>query len=281
MLLLVGCSGGVLDPHGPVGSEERSLILTAAALMLVVVVPVVVLAIAFAVRYRASNPRAAYRPDWSHSRALELAVWVVPCLIVGALGYLTWTRSHSLDPFRPLPGGGTPLSIQVVSLDWKWLFIYPGEQVASVNEVAFPAGTPVDFSVTADTVMNSFFIPQLGSQIYSMAGMRTHVHLSASQPGRYEGFSANFSGDGFSRMRFEALALSPAGYRAWLAAARQRGRPLDWQAYRDLAAPSQDVPVQYFHPVRGGLFDAVVSRYASTGGRGPAGARPQEHARAG
>ena len=261
-LLLAGCSGGVLDPRGRVGMEERSLILTAAALMLIVVVPVIVLTITFAVRYRASSRKAVYRADWSHSRPLEIVVWVVPCLIVGALGYLAWTRSHSLDPFRPLSSAEPPVSIQVVSLDWKWLFIYPAEHVASVNEVAFPVGTPVDFSVTSDTVMNSFFIPQLGSQIYSMAGMRTQLHLEASTPGRYAGLSANFSGDGFSRMRFAALALSAGGYRSWLERARRTGQVLDWSAYRELAAPSENAPVRYFSGVQAGLFNKVVDEYA-------------------
>jgi len=263
VIFLGGCStASVLDPKGPIGADEKSLILTAAILMLVVVVPVIVMTIVFAVRYRDSNPKATYSPDWSHSRVIESVVWIVPCLIVASLAWLGWTRSHSLDPFRPIASQARPVAIQVVSLDWKWLFIYPDEHVASVNEVAFPVNTPVDFSVTSGSVMNSFFIPQLGSQIYSMAGMQTQVHLVANAAGRYAGLSANFSGPGFSRMTFTALAMSATGYRQWLAAARQSPQRLDWMSYRRLARPSENAPVEYFSSVEPHLFADVIAQYA-------------------
>jgi cytochrome o ubiquinol oxidase subunit 2 len=251
----------LLDPKGRIGAEEKSLILTAAVLMLIVIVPVIVMAIAFAWRYRASNRRARYSPEWSHSRVLEATIWVVPILIVSVLGYLAWTRSHSLDPFRPLASSVPPVRIQVVSLDWKWLFIYPDEHVAAVNEVAFPVNTPVDFFVTADTVMNSFFIPQLGSQIYTMAGMQTQVHLVANHEGDYAGISANFSGPGFSGMTFTARALSDGGYQAWLARARGSAAALDAASYARLQRPSEYVPVQYFSSVQPRLFDTIVRQY--------------------
>ena len=221
-LLLDGCSTmAVLDPKGQIGAQEKSLILTAAVLMLIVVVPVIVMTILFAWRYRTSNTKARYSPDWSHSRVIESVVWIVPLLIVSALAYLAWTRAHSLDPFRSIVSSGKPVEIQVVSLDWKWVFIYPDRRVAAVNQVAFPVNVPVDFSVTSDTVMNSFFIPRLGSQIYAMAGMETRLHLVANRVGSYRGLSANFSGKGFSGMTFTALALSPADYQRWISRAGQ------------------------------------------------------------
>jgi len=259
---LEGCSSvTVLDPKGRVGAEERSLILTAAALMLIVIVPVIIMVIAFAWRYRASNARARYSPDWSHSRPIEISVWIVPIVIVSILGYLGWTMSHSLDPYRPIISKAEPVTIQVVSLNWKWLFIYPSEHVAAVNEVAFPVNTPVDFFLTSDTVMNSFFIPQLGSQIYTMAGMQTQLHLVANHAGRYDGLSANFSGPGFSGMTFTARAMSRAGYQHWLQRASESPQKLDRASYGRLARPSEHNPVEYFSSVGPHLFSAIVKEY--------------------
>lgn len=263
---------GVLDPMGQVGAEEKSLILTAAVLMLIVVVPVIIMTITFAWRYRASNTRARYSPEWSHSRLIEVSVWLVPVIIVSILGYLGWTRSHSLDPFKPIASPVEPVTIQVVSLDWKWLFIYPGEGVAAVNEVAFPVHTPIDFLLTADTVMNSFFIPQLGSQIYTMAGMQTQLHLVADHEGTYAGLSANFSGPGFSGMTFAARALSGEAYRQWLQRARASPGKLDRESYRRLARPSAGNSVQYFSSVEPHLFSEVLTEYTG-GGKGMIGMR--------
>lgn len=184
-LLLSGCQWVVLDPKGPIGLQERSIIITATVLMLLVVVPVIALILIFAWRYRASNEKADYRPDWSHSNTIEAVVWLIPCLIIAALGVITWRSSHTLDPYRPLDSKVRPLRIDAVALDWKWLFIYPDQRVATVNEVAFPANVPVEFHITSATVMNAFFIPQLGSQIYAMAGMQTELHLLANEPGTY------------------------------------------------------------------------------------------------
>jgi len=259
---LEGCSNvTVLDPKGQVGAEEKSLILTAAVLMLIVIVPVIIMAITFAWRYRASNARARYSPDWSHSRPIEISVWLVPIVIVSILGYLGWTRSHSLDPFKPITSKAEPVTIQVVSLNWKWLFIYPYEHVAAVNEVAFPVHTPVDFFLTSDTVMNSFFIPQLGSQIYTMAGMQTQLHLIANHEGTYAGLSANFSGPGFSGMTFTARALSEVGYRQWLRRASESPEKLDKASYGRLARPSENNSVEYCSAVEPHLFSAIVKEY--------------------
>ncbi len=260
---MTGCASlTVLDPRGPVGEQERSLIVTAAVLMLIVIVPVIVMTVLFAWRFRAANTRAPYDPAWSHSLPLEIAVWAVPLIIVTILGYLAWGRSHTLDPFRPIASTATPVEVQVVSLDWKWLFIYPQEGVAAVNEMAFPVNTPVSFSVTSDTVMNSFFIPQLGSQIYAMPGMQTQLHLVADHPGRYAGLSANFSGRGFSGMTFTAIATTADGYRQWIAAARASPLRLDRAAWMRLEKPSANAPVAYFSGVQPRLFSEVLREYA-------------------
>ena len=253
----------ILDPKGQVGAAEKSLILTAAALMLIVIIPVIIMTVVFAWRYRASNKKATYSPEWAHSRPLEIIVWVVPLCIVSILAYLAWTRSHALDPFRPIEPGRSALTVQVISLDWKWLFIYPDQHVAAVNEVAFPVNTPVNFLLTSDTVMNSFFIPRLGSQIYTMAGMQTQLHLVADSVGSYHGLSANFSGQGFSGMTFTARAMSAADFQDWLGRARSAARPLDRAAYAMLARPSQDNPVEYFSPVEPKLFAGVLDKYAA------------------
>lgn len=212
-LLLGGCDMTLFNPKGQVGMDERTLIITATLLMLIVVIPVIVMTLAFAWKYRASNTQAEYKPDWHHSNRIEAVVWLVPCVIIAILGWITWESTHKLDPYRPLDSEVKPVTIQAVSLDWKWLFIYPEQGIATVNEIAFPKDTPVNFQITSDSVMNSFFIPQLGSQIYSMAGMMTKLHLIANEEGVFDGISANYSGGGFSGMRFKAIATSEQGFR--------------------------------------------------------------------
>jgi cytochrome o ubiquinol oxidase subunit 2 len=257
-LLLGGCNWVVLDPKGPVGMQERSLIITATVLMLLVVVPVIALTLVFAWRYRASNDKAEYRPDWAHSGRIEAVVWLIPCVIVSILGVLAWRSSHELDPYRPLASHVKPIRIDAVALDWKWLFIYPDQKIATVNQVAFPANVPVDFHVTSATVMNSFFIPRLGSQIYAMANMQTQVHLMASATGTFHGLSSNFSGDGFSGMTFSALALTPRGFDAWLKKVKASPTSLDGAAYRQLARPSENNPVEYYSQVMPHLFAQLL-----------------------
>jgi cytochrome o ubiquinol oxidase subunit II len=263
VLLLAGCNFDVLDPQGRVGSDEKSLILTSTWAMLIVVVPVIVLTLFFAWRYRASNRTAMYLPKWSHSNAIEVAVWSIPALIVLFLANLTWTSTHALDPYRPLPSRIKPISVDVVALDWKWLFIYPDLGIASVNQMAMPVGTPVDFHITSDTVMNSFFIPQLGSQIYAMAGMVTQLHLIADKAGDYAGMSANFSGPGFSDMKFRALAVPDSEFVQWVQKLRNAPDHLDAAAYHKLAAPSEANPVAYFSQVDPQLFHSIAMEHNS------------------
>jgi len=270
-LLLAGCRFVVLDPSGPIAAKEKQLILISTALMLLVVLPVIILTLIFAFWYRASNTRANAMPTWAHSNAIEVVVWTVPLLIVITLGWLAWTTTHALDPYRPLEGNGTPtLEIDVVALDWKWLFVYPGENIATVNEVAFPVDTPVRFQITSDTVMNSFFIPGLAGQIYAMAGMRTELSLIANKAGTFGGLSANYSGAGFSGMRFKALAMSPADFDAWTRKVASSGQPLDAAAFDDLARDKSNSPVVYYAPGNPGLLQGLIDKYRHT--------PPPEHA---
>jgi cytochrome o ubiquinol oxidase subunit II len=257
-LLLGGCNWGVLDPQGPIGEDERSLIVEATLLMLLIVVPVIVLVVAFAWRYRASNTRAKYPPDWEHSNAVATVMVLAPVTIVSILAVLAWQTSHRLDPFKPIESDARPVAIDVVALDWKWLFIYPQLRVATVNEIAFPTNVPVDFRITSGSVMNSFFIPQLGSQVYAMGGMQTKLSLVASRAGRYAGLSANYSGGGFSDMKFQAIASDEPSYERWIAKVKAAPQSLSDDVYLALAKPSEKHPVEYFSSVAPDLFDRIV-----------------------
>lgn len=199
-VMLSGCNMVLMNPKGAIGVEQRTLIITAIALMLIVVIPVIFMAFAFAWKYRASNKDAKYSPNWSHSNKIEAVVWTIPIIIIAILGTITWKTTHELDPFKPIVTDKKPMTIEVVSLDWKWLFIYPEQGIATVNELAFPKDVPVEFKITSNSVMNSFFIPQLGGQIYAMAGMQTKLHLIGNEAGKYDGISSSFSGRGFSGM---------------------------------------------------------------------------------
>jgi cytochrome o ubiquinol oxidase subunit 2 len=256
--LLGGCSGGVLDPAGPVAAGERTLLFNSLGVMLAIVVPTILATLAFAWWFRAGNAKARHLPDWSYSGRLELLVWSVPTLVVIFLGGMTWIASHDLDPARPLVGRAAPLRVEVVSLDWKWLFIYPDLGIASVNRLVVPVDTPVSFRITSATVMNSFFVPQLGSQIYAMSGMTARLNLQADRPGVYHGLSAHYSGKGFPGMTFRAHAVSPQQFAGWLAQARQSGRALDRSAYLELLKDSENVAPYSYRAVAPGLFDAVV-----------------------
>ncbi len=250
---------GVLDPQGPVADAQRTILSNASAIMVAVVVPVIVLALAFAWWFRAGNRWARRDPDWAYSGAIELTVWAIPTLVVLFLGGIAWIGSHALAPARPLAGGAAPLDVQVVSLDWKWLFIYPALGVASVDRLVVPAGTPLRLQLTSASVMNSFFVPQLGSQIYTMAGMTTTLHLRADRPGRYAGLSAQFSGDGFSDMRFDCDALPPAGFEQWLAGVRATPAVLDAPRYAELARPGAAASATAFGRVAPGLFQGILA----------------------
>jgi cytochrome o ubiquinol oxidase subunit 2 len=257
-VLLGGCQLDVLSPKGDIGVHERSLIFTATGLMLLVVVPVIVLTLWFAWRYRASNTKATYAPKWAHSNAIEAVMWGIPCVIIAILAWITWTSTHKLDPYRPLASKVKPVTIQAVSLDWKWLFIYPDYGVASVNQIAFPVDVPVKFEITSGTVMNAFFIPRLGSQVYAMAGMQTQLHLIAREQGSYEGLSSNYSGAGFSDMHFKAIATSAQGFKDWIGKARAVPATLDANAYQSLLKPSERVPVSYYGSVAPGMFAHIL-----------------------
>ncbi|MHB1541400.1 MAG: ubiquinol oxidase subunit II [Steroidobacteraceae bacterium] len=265
-LLLSGCHWAVLDPAGPIGVAEKWIIDTAIGLMLLVVGPVIVLTLMIVWRYRASNTKARYEPDWCHSTKIELTMWGIPIVIVCILGVIAWRGSHQLNPFRPILSNVKPVHIEAVAMDWKWLFIYPNHNVASVNEVAMPVGVPVVFHITSATVMNSFFIPRLGSQIYAMANMQTADNLVASAPGTYRGISANFSGGGFSGMVFKVKAMPESDYKRWLAKAGSSTRTLDDKEYLALDKPSSDVPVTYYAHVDPDLFAQILNGKLAPGG---------------
>ncbi|PXV61485.1 cytochrome bo3 quinol oxidase subunit 2 [Dyella jiangningensis] len=260
-VLLSGCNMEVLSPKGDVGAHEKSLILIALGLMAVVAIPVIAMTLWFAWRYRSSNKKATYAPNWSHSTKIEVVVWTIPAIIIVILAVITWTSSHALDPYKPLESEAKPVTVQVVSMDWKWLFVYPEYGVASVNELAFPTDRPVNFQITSDSVMNAFFIPQLGSQIYAMAGMETKLHLIAREPGTYAGLSSNFSGEGFSDMHFKAIATSEDGFNEWIAKAKASQASLDDAGYKALAQPSEKVPVAYYGNVAPNLFVGVINKH--------------------
>jgi cytochrome o ubiquinol oxidase subunit 2 len=249
---------GVLDPQGPVARAERLILLDATAIMLAVIAPVIVGALLCAWWFRAGNLKARYTPDWAYSGRLEVIVWSIPAMIVLFLGGIGWLSSHDLDPYKPLDSTAKPIEVQVVSLDWKWLFIYPDEGIASVNRLVVPAGVPIHFRLTSATVMNSFFIPQLGSQIYTMAGMATQLSLLADRPGDYQGLSAQFSGDGFSDMHFDAEAMPEAGFADWVSRTRAAGPALDQDGYAALARESKAVAPYTYRSVMPQLFEQIV-----------------------
>jgi cytochrome o ubiquinol oxidase subunit 2 len=265
---LGGCSVALFDPHGPVGQAEKTILLDSLAIMLAIVVPTIVGALAVAWWYRAGNTKARYLPHWEFSGRIELVVWAIPLMTIILLGGVTWIGSHQLDPARPLASKSGPLEIQVVSLDWKWLFIYPDARVASVNELVVPAGVPLHFSLTSASVWNTFFVPQLGSMIYTMNGMTTQLNLQADEPGTFRGLSGHFSGDGFSDMNFQVRALPAAGFAAWLKSARDGGRALDSAGYNALARQGSLVAPTLYAVVEADLFQRIVTR-ALPPGPGP------------
>jgi cytochrome o ubiquinol oxidase subunit 2 len=273
LFLAGGCSGGVLDPAGPVGEAERTILFNALGIMLAIVVPVIVATLAFAWWYRASNTKARYLPNWAYSGRLEVVVWAIPILVIMFLGGIAWIGAHDLDPPKPLASTSKPLEVQVVALDWKWLFIYPDHGVASVNQLVVPAGVPIHFSLTSASVMNAFFVPQLGSMIYTMNGMATQLHLQADRPGVFHGLSAQFSGDGFPDMEFEVHAVPPEQFEGWMAAARRAGPVLDAAAYAQLARQSLGVHPFTYRAVQPRLFNEVVTQQLPPG-PGPTRGKP-------
>ena len=265
LLQLGGCGlvhAPVLDPHGVIALSERDLLFGIAGLMLIVVVPVFVLTFWFAWHYRASNVSARYMPDWSYSAALDAVVWLVPALLVGTIAYLVWDDTHHLDPYKPIPAAAAPLEVDAVALDWKWLFIYPQRNIASVNVLVFPSDRPLRLRLTSDTVMNSFYIPGLGGQIFAMAGMRTRLNLRADGPADFVGRNTQYSGVGFPEQTFAVHATSRARFDAWLAKAKGSPDRLDSRAYAALAKPSANVSPRYYSGVEPDLFTHIIAKYA-------------------
>jgi cytochrome o ubiquinol oxidase subunit 2 len=272
--LLGGCDMVVMNPMGDVALQQRNLVIVATVLMLAIVIPVIALVVLFAWRYRATNEDASYAPDWDHSTQLELVIWSAPLLIVICLGAVTWTGTHLLDPYRPIERiakgrpiakNVKPLEVQVVALDWKWLFIYPEYGFATVNELAAPVDRPIHFRLTASSVMNAFYVPTLAGMIYAMPSMETQLHAVINRPGDYAGFSSNYSGAGFSGMRFRFHGLDDAGFAAWVARNRAAGGALTRARYIALEKPTEKVPVMRFASVDTGLFDATVNQCVRPG----------------
>src|ERR1700722_8555825 len=263
VMLMASCNEGVLDPHGPVGKAERVILYDSTAIMLAVIIPVIVLTLVFAWWFRARNSQARYRPDWEYSGRIEMIVWSIPALVILFLGGIAWTGSHDLDPPAPLADAAAPLDVEVISLDWRWLFIYPNEGIASLNRLVVPAGVPLRFRLTSTTVMNSFFVPQLGSQIYAMPNMVTRLNLEADRPGIFEGLSAQFSGDGFSDMRFDLVSTEAGAFREWVNTAKTQGGVLDAKAFEELTKPAKADGTQTYGQVSEGLFDRISSGHAA------------------
>lgn len=260
LVSLAACHTAVLSPVGPVGEGNRIVLLDSLVIMVAIVAPTIVAIFAFAYWFRASNTRARYRPHWAYSGRLELIVWSIPALTVFFLGGIAWISSHLLDPAVPLKSKTAPLQVEVVSLDWKWLFIYPQQNVASVNGMVVPVGVPLDLKITSASVFNVFFVPRLGSMIYAMYGMTTRLNLQADQLGVYPGLSAHFSGDGFPGMAFDVHVVSPERFAQWVAETRGAGPVLDEAAYRKLLEQTQNVSPYTYRSVRSGLFNDIVEQ---------------------
>lgn len=270
-LLLSGCNLVVMAPSGDIAMQQRDLIIVSVVLMLIIIIPVIFLTLFFAWKYRQSNEEATYEPDWHHSTRLELVIWSAPLAIIIALGAVTWISTHQLDPYRPLDriaadkplnADVKPLTVEVVALDWKWLFFYPEYGIATVNEMAAPVDRPINFKITSSAVMNSFFIPALAGQIYAMPGMETKLHAVINHPGEFQGLSANYSGAGFSNMRFKFHGLNQADFDQWIQKAKSQGTALGRPEYLSLAQPSERNPVRYFNAVDDGLYNAILNMCA-------------------
>ncbi|RYD30222.1 MAG: ubiquinol oxidase subunit II [Sphingomonadales bacterium] len=271
--LLGGCNMVVMSPSGDVAMQQKDLIIVSTILMLLIIVPVLIATGLFAWRYRASNKDAVYDPDWHHSTRLEVLIWTAPLMIIIALGAVTWISTHLLDPYRPLDridanrpvGDIKPITVEVVALPWKWMFIYPELGIATVNELAAPIDVPINFKITSSAIMNSFYIPALAGQIYAMAGMETKMHAVINKPGVYTGISANYSGAGFSGMNFKFHGLAQGDFDAWVEKVKTQGTALNRNAYLVLEKPSEKVPPRYFATVEQDLYQAILNMCAAPG----------------
>jgi cytochrome o ubiquinol oxidase subunit 2 len=260
--LTAGCNRGVFDPVGPIASAEKQILINSTAIMLAIIIPTMVATIAFAWWFRRGNGKATYLPDWEYSGAIEMVVWSIPALTVVLLGGIAWIGSHDLDPGKPLASRARPLTVEVVSLDWKWLFIYPEQGVATVNQLVVPAGAPVNFQITSATVWNVFWVPQMGTMIYAMPRMATRLNLQADRQGTFDGLSGHFSGDGFPGMQFQVQSLPADQFAMWAQGARGSAARLDGRGYAELAKPSSYVKPMTYGAVAPGLFDAIVANRA-------------------
>ena len=258
--LLAGCNRGILDPVGPVAAQEKQLLINSTAIMLAIIIPTMIATVVVAWWFRRGNAKATYRPDWEYSGAIEMVVWGIPLLTIMLLGGIAWIGSHNLEPSKPLPSDKPPLNVEVVSLDWKWLFIYPDQGIATVNQLVVPAGTPVSYRLTSATVWNVFWVPQMGTMIYTMPRMTTRLNLQADRLGSFNGLSGHFSGDGFSDMQFAVRSVPPAQFGAWAQGVRGNGPVLDLANYTRLARQSHDVPPMAFRAVDPRLFHAIATQ---------------------
>lgn len=263
MLLLTGCHEhyAILDPKGIIAATEKKLLVESVLLMLIVIIPVIILSVVIPWRYRASNTKATYAPNWAHNNLLEFIWWTIPCIIIAILSVMVWVYTHSLDPYRPLAPDKKTIMIEAIALDWKWLFIYPQTRIATVNYVKIPVNVPVRFYITSDAPMNSLEIPRLAGQIYAMTGMQTKLNLMATSIGEYTGLSTNFSGDGFSGMHFKVHVVSEDNYQAWVRNIEKSSNHLTVSAYDNLIKPSEKNPVEYFSDVAHGLYSAAIIKY--------------------
>jgi cytochrome o ubiquinol oxidase subunit 2 len=261
VVLLHGAHFSVLSPKGTIADKQRNLIIFTSLLSLIVVIPVFIMLFGFAWKYREGNKKADYKPDWDHNRVAETIWWVLPCVIIAVLSVITWQTSHSLDPYKALDSSVKPLKVQVVALQWKWLFIYPDQQVASVNTLHIPKNTPIDFEITADAPMNSFWIPSLGGQVYAMSGMSTQLHLQADTIGSYDGSSANISGKGFAGMKFKAEVTSQDDFTTWWQDARASQNLMNESEYAKLVTPTENVKPATFALMQPSLYDTIVAKY--------------------
>ncbi|XBC43741.1 MAG: ubiquinol oxidase subunit II [Buchnera aphidicola (Floraphis choui)] len=262
VLVLTGCHNTILHPNSSISLEQRYLILISFFIMLCIIIPVFIMTFLFPIKYREDNVNSSYKPNWSHSNLIELLVWGFPVIIIIFLSVLSWKSTHNLDPSKPIVSKVQPIKISVISLDWKWLFIYPNEKIATINELVFPINTPIIFELTSNSVMNSFFIPSLGSQIYTMAGMNTKLNLMANKFGTYKGISSNYSGRGFSDMKFKVIVTSNLfSFNKWLKKVRSSSNQLNSISnFEKIAVPSEKNAIQYFSNVNKNLFNMVIKK---------------------
>jgi cytochrome o ubiquinol oxidase subunit II len=264
---LAGCHLAVLHPAGPIGDAERTILFDALIIMLAIVVPTILATLFVAWRFRASNTRAPYWPTWAHSGRIEIITWSIPLLVIMFLGGIAWIGSHLLDPAAPIDSRAKPLEVDVVSLDWNWLFIYPQENLASVNTLVVPAGVPLDLHITSATVWNTFFVPRLGTMIYAMYGMQSRLHLQADAPGTYYGLSTMVDGDGFPDMHFDCRALPPGEFASWVSGVHGgTGTMLDAATYRQLLKPTRHAKPYTYRAVEPGLFQQILLQTLPPGG---------------